>query len=245
MTRPRVLVTPWRRTLKTALDPECDLLTIAPDYTDAVRRAGGLPIVAAHVEGDEVEELLDAVDAVLISGGQDMDPAVYGQANTASRGTARRSDDFDVAVTRAAVDRGLPVLGICRGAQVLNVALGGDLLQEVQQEGSVVHPTYPEMRPEPRRHRHDVDIEPDSRLAAIYGPGRLTVNSLHHQAIGTVAPGLVVTARAEDGVIEAVEGETIDAVAVQWHPEMLHSENGDALFADLVIRADARATMTP
>ena len=83
------------------------------------------------------------------------------------------------------------------------------------------------------------------RLAAISGPGRLTGNSLHHQAIGTVAPGLVVTARAEDGVIEAVEGETIDAVAVQWHPEMLHSENGDALFADLVIRADARATMTP
>jgi putative glutamine amidotransferase len=245
LARPRVLVTPWRRTLATALDPECDLLTIAPDYTDAVRRAGGLPIVAAHVEGDEIDELLAVVDAVLISGGQDMDPALYGQENTSSWKVRRAADDFDIAITRAAIARGLPILGVCRGAQVLNVAQGGDLRQEVQQEGSGPHPTYREMRPAPRAHRHEVMVRPGTRLASIYGHGPLAVNSLHHQAIGTLAPGFVISAVAPDGVIEAIEGETTDIVAVQWHPEMLHDEGGDTLFADLVARARAHATMAP
>jgi putative glutamine amidotransferase len=243
LARPRVLVTPWRRTLATALDPECDLLTIAPDYTDAVRRAGGLPIVAAHVEGDEVDELLDAVDAVLISGGQDMDPALYGRQNTSSWKVTRASDDFDIAVAHAAISRGLPILGVCRGAQVLNVALGGTLHQEIQQQGSDAHPTYREMRPEARSHRHEVTVRPGTRLAAIYGDGPRPVNSLHHQAIDTPAPGLVVSAVAPDGVIEAIEGQAADVLAVQWHPEMLHEEGGDALFADLVARARAHATM--
>ena len=235
-----MLVTPWRRTLKTALDPECDLLTIAPEYTDAVRRAGGIPVVVPHLDEDEIDDLLDIADAVLISGGQDMDPAVYGQDNTASWKTARRSDEFDIAVARAAIDRGLPILGVCRGAQVLNVALGGDLRQEVQEERSTVHPTYPEMRPEPRDHRHTVEVREGSRLSEIYAAGPLTVNSLHHQAIGALGSGLVTAATAPDGVIEAVEGESVDAVAVQWHPEMLEGEGGDALFADLVTRAKRR-----
>lgn len=242
-----MLVTPWRRVLKTALDPECDLFTIAPDYTESIRRAGGLPILAVHVEGDEIDELLDTADALLISGGQDMDPAVYGQDNTSSWKVRRESDDFDLEITRRAVERGMPVLGICRGAQVVNVAFGGDLAQEVQEEGSVPHPTYREMVPAPRLHRHDVDVVAGSRLAAIYGEGCLSVNSLHHQAVGAVSEHLVVTARSDVGVVEAVEGAPvsgIDLLAVQWHPEMLASEGGGGLFADLVERARARATMT-
>ncbi|MEM7142315.1 MAG: gamma-glutamyl-gamma-aminobutyrate hydrolase family protein [Actinomycetota bacterium] len=248
MARPRVLITPWRRVLKTALDPETDLFTIAPDYTESVRRAGGLPILAVHVEGDEMDELLDGVDAVLVSGGQDMDPAIYGQENSSSWKVRRESDDFDLELTRRAVDRGLPVLGICRGAQVLSVAFGGDLRQEVQEEGSALHPTYPEMVPAPREHRHDVEIAADTRLAEIYGSGALTVNSLHHQAVGDVPDSLVVSARSEDGVVEAVEGAPgsgIDALAVQWHPEMLAGERGGELFADLVERARSRATISP
>jgi len=247
LARPRVLITPWRRTLKTALDPECDLFTSAPDYANSVRRAGGLPILAVHVEGDEIEELLDAVDAVLISGGQDMDPDCYGQDNSSSWKPNRQSDEFDIALTRAALQRGMPILGVCRGAQVLNVAMGGDLLQEVQTEGGGAHPTYPEMRPEPRTHRHDVDVVAGTRLAGIYGDGVMTVNSLHHQAIGALGDGLRVAATAPDGVveaIEAIEGSEIDAVAVQWHPEMLADEGGGGLFADLVTRAGARATMS-
>ncbi|MEZ5247350.1 MAG: gamma-glutamyl-gamma-aminobutyrate hydrolase family protein [Acidimicrobiales bacterium] len=244
MGRPRVLLTPWRRTLPTALDPECDLLTIAPDYTDAVRRAGGLPIVAAHVEGEEIDELLDAVDALLLTGGQDVDPELYGQAKTSSWRVARVADDFDVALARAAIARGLPVLGVCRGAQVLNVALGGDLRQEIQQQGGGPHPTYREMGPDPRSHRHDVVVRSGTRLAALYAEGPLVVNSLHHQAIGALAPGLVVSAVAPDGVVEAIEGESIDVLAVQWHPEMLRNEGGDVLFTDLVARARMSATMT-
>jgi len=242
--RPRVLVTPWRRELKTALDPECDLLTIAPDYTNAVRRSGGLPIIAAHVEGDEIEELLDTVDALLLSGGQDMNPARYGQDNTSSRGPREDSDEFDLAIARAALDRGLPILGVCRGAQVLNVAMGGDLKQEVQAEGEHAHPTYVEMYPNLRGHRHEVALTADSRLAGLYGAESIDVNSLHHQAIGRVADGLCVVAKASDGVVEAVEGTSSDVVAVQWHPEMLRGEGGDVLFADLVERARVRATMT-
>jgi len=245
LARPRILVTPWRRNLKTPLDPECDLLTIAPDYTDAVRRAGGLPLIAAHVEGDEIDELLDAVDGVLLTGGHDIDPVAYGQENTSSCKVAPGSDAFDIAVARVAIERDMPVLGVCRGAQVLNVALGGDLIQEIQREGSSEHPTYAEMYPELRGHRHEVVVVEGSRLAAIYGPGPVAVNSLHHQAIAAVASGLVVTARTADGGVEAVEGEAIDAVAVQWHPEMLHDERGDALFTDLVARASGRVTMTP
>ena len=247
MARPRVLITPWRRVLKTALDPECDLFTIAPDYTESVRRAGGLPILAVHVEGDEIDELLDTVDAVLISGGQDMDPEIYGQDNTSSWKVRRESDDFDLELTRRAVERGMPVLGVCRGAQVVNVAFGGDLAQEIQVEGSPDHPTYREMVPEPRLHRHDIDVQAGSRLAEIYGAGPLTVNSLHHQAVGVVADALVVSGRSEDGVVEAVEGAPgsgMDVVAVQWHPEMLSAEGGGKLFADLVERARARATMS-
>ncbi|MDW3217255.1 MAG: gamma-glutamyl-gamma-aminobutyrate hydrolase family protein [Acidimicrobiales bacterium] len=233
--------------MKTALDPECDLFTIAPDYTESVRRAGGLPLLAVHVEGDEIDELLDTADALLISGGQDMDPATYGQDNTSSWKVRRESDDFDLEITRRAVERDIPVLGICRGAQVVNVALGGDLAQEVQEEGSAAHPTYREMAPTPRLHRHDVDVVEGSRLAALYGDGPLAVNSLHHQAIGAVADRLVVTARSDDGVVEAVEGAPgsgLDLLAVQWHPEMLAGERGGELFADLVERARARVTMT-
>lgn len=244
MGRPRVLVTPWRRELKTALDPECDLLTIAPDYTNAVRRAGGLPIIAAHVEGDEIEELLDTVDALLLSGGSDMDPGRYGQDNTSSGKPSRAGDEFDLAITRAAIERGLPILGICRGAQVVNVAMGGDLVQEIQAEGAAHHPTFAEVYPLIREYRHDVDVVEGSRLAGIYGAGELAVNSIHHQAIGRVADGLCIVAKASDGVVEAVEGTSSDVVAVQWHPEMLHGEGGDVLFADLVERARVRATMT-
>ena len=244
MARPRVLVTPWRRVLETALDPECDLFTIAPEYTEAVRRAGGLPIVAAHVEGDEIVDLLDTVDALLISGGQDMDPAMYGRDNTSSWKVRPESDAFDLAVTRAAVDRRMPILGVCRGAQVVNVAFGGGLRQEVQAKGCAHHPTYPEMGAGPRLHRHDVDVVEGSHLAGLYGAGPLTVNSLHHQAIGVVAADLLVTATAPDGVVEAVEGRRSDIVAVQWHPEMLSTDGGDALFVDLVARARAGATTT-
>ena len=190
MTRPRVLITSWRRELKTALGPKTDLLTLSPNYTAAVSRAGGLPIMAAPVDEGVIPELLDVADALLVSGGRDMDPALYGAQNTASWRVRGDYDRQDVAITRAALEQGMPVLGICRGAQVVNVALGGDLRQEIQERGSTVHPTYGEID-DGQALRHDVDIVAGTRLAAIYGSGTQSVNSLHHQAIGRVADGLV------------------------------------------------------
>jgi putative glutamine amidotransferase len=241
--RPRILITPWRRELETAVGPKTDLLTLAPEYADAVRRAGGLPIVTPHLDADELDEMLDLVDAVIIGGGHDMDPARYGQENTDTRSWRDESDGFDLLLTERAAARGLPILGVCRGLQVINVAMGGDLRQEVQAKGDADHPTYAEMT-DSIRHRHVVEIDPNSRLARIYDPGPRSVNSLHHQAAGRLAEGLRTVAVTADGTIEAVECIDADIVAVQWHPEMLVEEDGDALFADLVTRAHARATMT-
>jgi putative glutamine amidotransferase len=243
LARPKVLVTTWRRELKTALGPT-DLFTVAPAYPDAVRRSGGLPVLAAHLDADELDEILCTVDALLVSGGHDMNPGRYGQGNTDSRSWRDESDEFDLATVRAALAKGLPVLGICRGLQVINVALGGDLRQEVQTPGDRDHPPYSEMT-DPLGHRHVVEIEADSRLADIYEPGPRAVNSLHHQAAGRLADGLRLVAVAADGTVEAVEGIDDDILAVQWHPEMLAEEGGDELFADLVARACPRATMAP
>ena len=198
--------------------------------------------MAPHLDADELDELLATVDAVLISGGHDMDPARYGQENTDSRSWREESDEFDISIIGQTLAHGLPILGICRGLQVINVALGGDLRQEVQTPGGGDHPPYSEMT-DPIGHRHLVEIDPESRLAAIYEPGPRAVNSLHHQAAGRLAEGLRTVAETADGTIEAVEGIDHDIVAVQWHPEMLAAEGGDELFADLVTRARAHATM--
>ena len=234
-------MTPWRRELKTAFGPT-DLLTVAPAYPDAVRRVGGLPIIAPHLDAAELDELLGSVDAVVVTGGHDMNPARYGATNTDSRSWRDDADEFDLVTVRAAVASGVPLLGVCRGLQVINVALGGDLRQEVQVPGDTDHPPYAEMTA-PLGHRHVVEIDAGSRLADIYAPGPLTVNSLHHQAAGRVADDLRAVATSADGTVEAVEGIDADIVAVQWHPEMLAAEGGDDLFADLVARARTRATM--
>jgi len=242
MSHPTILLGSWRRRFATALDPETDLETLNRSYVEAVRRAGGVPLIAPHAETHELRQLLALVDGVVITGGQDLDPATYGADVAGSRGVIRSTDDSDLALFAAAVDAGVPILGICRGIQVGNVALGGDLHQEVQTEGSIHHPTYAEMT-DWIAHRHPVDVVVGSRLADIYTAGPLSVNSLHHQAIGRLADGLRVVATSPDGIIEAVEGDSsgIDLVAVQWHPELLDPADGGPLFDDLVARADSYA----
>jgi len=220
------------------LDPETDLETINRSYVEAVRRAGGVPVISPHAHPDELPQLLAVVDGVIITGGQDVDPATYGADVDGSRGVIRSSDDSDLALFMAATAAGLPVLGICRGIQVCNVALGGDLHQEIQADGNINHPTYREMA-DPIAHRHPVDVQTGSRLADIYAAGPLSVNSLHHQAVGRLAEGLHVVATSPDGVVEAVEGdsERFDLLAVQWHPELMAPQDGDPLFEDLVRRS--------
>jgi gamma-glutamyl-gamma-aminobutyrate hydrolase PuuD len=195
---------------------ELEAALIPADYVRAVERAGARPLlVPPSTEG--VEETLDALDGLILTGGSDLDPALYGEEpHPETFGVHRLRDDAELALLRAALERDLPVLGICRGIQVLNVALGGDLHQHVPD--LVGHEGHKNDPPGQFR-RHDVDVEPGTRVAALLGE-RTTVHSHHHQGIRRLAPGLVAAARAEDGLVEALEapGRRF-AVGVLWHPE--------------------------
>lgn len=193
-------------------------------YVRCVEAAGGLPFLIPLVEReDTLRAIYDRLDGLLLTGGADVDPACYGEAPHPKLGEVDGPRDrVELALTRWALADGLPILAICRGIQVLNVAAGGTLYQDIasQVDGAIEHTYYPD---NPRDLiAHPVTIEPDSRLAAILGSTTLGVNSLHHQAVRDVAPGFAVTARAPDGLVEAIEG--VDhpfALGVQWHPEEL------------------------
>lgn len=202
---------------------------------EAVWGAGGEPVVLHGPAEDPLTDLstrLTNFDGVLVPGGADIDPLRYGaQPDPRSVEIVAFQDDFDIGVTRAVVDVDLPALSICRGMQILNIAMGGTLLQHVNETNT--------------RHRnaiHHVTVTAGSRLHAIVGSERIDVSSYHHQAIDRLGAGLTVTAVAADGVVEAVEHQFADIVAVQWHPEDCHasSDSDAALFADLVDRARKR-----
>ena len=189
------------------------------DYVDAVRRAGGVPIVLPAVEG-EIPEALAAIQGLILSGGGDVDPSHYGGApHRANYGISLERDGFEIALAGAAITRpDLPLLCICRGMQVLNVALGGDLVAHIPDHyGDEVMHRHPERRPV----EHPVRIEPESRIGRILGTTDLPVRSWHHQAVGRLGRGLRAVAWASDGVVEAVEDDHHPfTVAVQWHPEV-------------------------
>jgi putative glutamine amidotransferase len=204
------------------------------NYFEAIARAGGLPIALPH-DPLLVEEWLELLDGLVVTGGAfDLDPALYGDA--ARHPTVRTKDrrtGFEAAITRAALARDQPVLGICGGQQLLNVVLGGDLIQHIPDAiaGCLAH-EQPNPRTEPG---HEVEVLPGSLLHAIGGATRLAVNSAHHQAAGRVGAGVVVSGRAPDGVIEAIEapGRRF-CIGVQWHPEYAISAADEALFEALV-----------
>jgi putative glutamine amidotransferase len=192
-------------------------------YLHALERAGLTPLVVPPLEdagaGDRV---LDAVAGLVLSGGEDVDPARFGQEkhHTVTLTNPAR-DATEAALTLAARERALPTLAICRGVQLLNVALGGTLVQDIADQRPRAAPHDGASRD---ARAHEVIVEPDSRLAGALGSTRLRVNSLHHQALDRVADGIRVTGRAPDGVIEGIESPAGDAwwmLGVQWHPEEL------------------------
>ena len=195
------------------------------DYVRSVERAQAVPVVLPALRPEDAPAVLERLDGLLLSGGIDVDPALYGREPHPRLGRVdRRRDDFELALTRAALARDLPLLAICRGHQVLNVATGGSLIQDIPSElkGAVTHDA-PGRR---TRRSHTVEVAPGTRLGEILGGGTLSVNSFHHQAIDGLGRGLVVSARSpKDGVIEGVErpGSTF-VLGVQWHPESFWSE---------------------
>lgn len=219
------------------------------DYRAALERAG------AHVrelapDRDPLPAALDGLDGILLTGGPDVRPSLYGAVTihpTVDIDDAR--DAYELPLARAAIERGLPLLAICRGAQILNVAAGGTLIQDLPSErpGSVNHSVTASRT----ALAHEVEVVPGSRLADIVAPQltaghRLDVNSRHHQAIDTVAPGFVASASAPDGTIEAIEAAPSSGsgagfcVGVQWHPENFWHTGETAHLFERFVSASAR-----
>ena len=215
--------------------------TRVDDYVESVTRAGGAPVLLEPT--DDPADALARVDGLLLTGGPDVDPARYGQAPHPATEIDAPRDRFEVPIAQSALDRDLPLLAICRGVQVLNVAAGGTLVQDIP---SAVATRLNHDIPQPKdAPAHDVRITPGTRLAKTLGPstragGACTVNSRHHQAIARVAPPFVVTAEAEDGVIEAIERpDARFCIGVQWHPENFWRTGEFAPLFDAFVRAAA------
>jgi putative glutamine amidotransferase len=204
-------------------------------YTDAARAAGLRPYVLPILDPNDAGEMLDGMAGLILTGGEDVDPARYGAPRHAALGEVHGDRDvFELALVRAARERRLPTLAICRGIQIANVALGGTLVQDLPTEwrSGVAHDG--EWDRDVRVHA--VRATPGSRLAAALGATDLTINSMHHQAVAAVGKGLTAVAHAPDEVVEGVEWTADDwwMVGVQWHPEELtrtREEWDRALFA--------------
>jgi putative glutamine amidotransferase len=225
-------------------EPPRSELALGESYLEALRTAGGLPVILAPVRTGAVDALLERLDAVCLSGGPDLHPHHYGAPEHPELGpTEPQLDRFELALARRAVARGLPVLAICRGMQVLNVARGGTLHQHLPDLGlNIGHRQSPT-----EGTTHDVVLSPDSRLAKLLGSSRLEVNSYHHQGIDELGDGLRVVGHAPDGVAEAVEGASNGFVfGVQWHAEALIDRPEQlALFEGLVRAGADRAQRSP
>ena len=208
---------------------DLDAALVPADYVRSVSDAGGAPLLVPP--GADVDVTLDVVDGLVFSGGSDLDPELYGEEpHPETVGVIRERDDFELELMRAALDRDVPMLAICRGSQVLNVALGGGLEQHVPDRiGAHTHKETPGVFAD-----HDVEVLAETRLASILGV-RHDVKSHHHQSFGELGAGLRLSARAADGTPEAVEDPARRfTLGVLWHPE---AGEDLALFEALVAEA--------
>lgn len=212
---------------------------LSATYVLAVRAAGGFPVLLPPGEIDP-EECFEFLDGIVMTGGPDVDPKLYGgKDHPQLYGVDAERDACEIALARAIVEHDKPALCICRGMQVLNVALGGTLVEHVPDEfgNDVVH------RGDEEYSHHDVTIQPGSRLAKIVGATKMSTPSWHHQAVRAPAKGFLAAAKSSDGVIEAIEHPDHPLlVAVQWHPEHTAAKDARqrALFENLIaaLRAD-------
>ena len=210
-------------------------LRVNAAYTVSIRGAGLVPLVLPVLDRADADGALEGMAGLVLTGGEDVNPARYGVNPRPELGDVHDDRDaFEMALVEAARARALPTLAICRGVQILNVALGGTLLQDIPSEWT--NPIVHDGDWKRTARVHEVDVVPGSRLAQALGTERPVVNSMHHQAVAAVAPQLATVARAPDGIVEGVEWPTDDwwMIGVQWHPEELigTSEPWDrALFA--------------
>ncbi len=213
-------------------------------YIEGVETAGGLPLLLPNVSAEHAPAFLARVDGLCLTGGDDVDPAYFGEDPHPKLGLMDdvRRDELERALCEGLRTQGVPTLAICRGIQIMNVAYGGTLIQDIpaQVEGAIRH-AQDAVRSDALGHA--IAVEPGTRLHALVGADTTRVNSFHHQAVGRVAEGLVVSARSSDGVIEGLEDPAHPwCVGVQWHPERrLEDPLTLALFAGLVEAARSAA----
>jgi putative glutamine amidotransferase len=242
MSRPLIGLTAYRKA--SAQTPPAPLMALPVSYIEAVIEAGGIPLlIPMGLDEAALAEVVARLDGLLLPGGGDIAGDYYGSEHPELIFDVDADRDrVESFLAREAVARRLPLLAICRGHQMLNVALGGTLHEDVLTllPGAIKHDFFTLF---PRNHlSHEVTIEPGSRLATALGQEMVSVNSLHHQGIRDLAPGLSVVAHAPDGLIEAVEVDDHPfGLGVQWHPENLYVDNPDmlALFLGLVEAARA------
>lgn len=219
-----------------------DRIGIDPEYTHALEAAGARVVLLppGNDSPGAIKAVLDRLDGVMIPGGSDIDPSFYGEKKLPEVSyTDPERDGYEFKVIRAAVKRDMPVFGICRGQQSINVALGGSLYQDLGSQGATRVRHRSPHGPQHNKLVHSVDVNPGSRYRDATKAQRIKVNSRHHQAVREVAPGLHVTAVSPDGVIEGLESANRRVVAVQCHPEALgRLEWARRLFRNFV--ADAR-----
>lgn len=205
------------------------------DYVQTVAMAGGTPFILPLISDYEtIKGQIENMDALIISGGYDVNPLIYGEEPIPQQGfLCPERDDYDVKVVKIALELNKPILGICRGLQILNAVLGGSLHQDTSKvEGCYIKHTQSSRPDVPS---HTVEVVKGTKLHDILGEIVLT-NSFHHQVIKEVAPGFKVSARAKDGVIEAIEKEDSFIIGVQWHPEMMAKKDSKMLnlFKELI-----------
>lgn len=214
-------------------------------YVQCVVDAGGLPLLLPSLPPDTAAAYLARIDGLLLSGGVDIDPIHYGQEPAPKLGLVDPvRDEFEMALMKGARDAGMPVLAICRGIQLMNVAFGGTLIQDIP--SSVKVPSkHDQDTLQPDALGHSVDIESGTRLHEIAGVERTRVNTFHHQAVDRVAEGFVVSARSLDGVIEGLEDPSHPyCIGVQWHPERRSEDAMTRRLFRSVVEAAAQAAGT-
>ena len=228
-TRPRIGISTYRETAAWGIWKQ-EAATLPATYVDCVAAAGGIPLLLPPIDDTSAAaDIVEALDGLVISGGPDVDPARYDEAPHEKTDTPRvQRDAWELALLAAALERDIPVLGICRGAQLFNVHFGGSLVQHIEDH-----------KAGPAVFEHtQVSLDPDALPGSILGPAA-TVSCYHHQALGRLGDGLTVTGRAPDGTVEAVvvTGRSF-AVGVQWHPEQ---DRELRLFAALIDQSEKEA----
>lgn len=203
-----------------------DFSYVATDYSEAVIKAGGVPVLIPMTKNKEaLDEIIENIDGIIIAGGNDIDTLLYNERPLGKLGKIYpQRDELDIYLIKKAIEKNVAILGICRGIQIINVAFGGSLIQDIPSEK--IYLSHDILTNERYRPAHYIKIEKGSILSTVYGKETM-VNSYHHQSVKTLGDGLKAVAWSEDGICEAIELEDDDKflLAVQWHPEMMALED--------------------